>query len=161
MKTIRVFGDYSIVSEKVDKCPCKYDDSIIIIALIDAVISIFFVTVAAELEKVIFLILFLIIGCIGFFGGFIIREFLTNCGIQIELRHNKQTYYDGFSIFGTKLYQFTNNSDYDANQIINIIDDLEKYANEVDIANKAQEDEKRAEHKTCCNKYKSVIAKVK
>jgi hypothetical protein len=157
METLRIFGHYSIVSEKIDNCPCKYDDSISLMTVFIGLISAVFFVAAIEFGVLIFIIAFSIICVIGFFGGLIICAETCSCGIKIKL---KDTDYIDLTII-SKQIQFTNNPENDALEIKTIIDDFEKYFNKIDITNKNREYEKLKLQKECCDKYKSVIKMVR
>jgi len=157
-QTIREFGHYKITSEKVDECPCKYDDLISLMVMLDSLVSaLFFIASAQQHGEIMFVIVFFVIGIISFIGGLYILHSTNNCGVTIKLKDND---YNNFDI-KSKSFQFTNNLDCDALEIKNIISGFENYANEIDIVNKKREDEERMKSKLCCSKYKSVIERVK
>jgi hypothetical protein len=155
MEILRTFGHYSIVSEKIDKCPCKYNEYIILMSM-GFVTTLFFIALL-QTDDLIYFIVFNIIGFIGCFGGLYISDSLYNCGVEIKLKDNN--YID--VTIKSKLFQLTSNPNRDALEIKNIMDNFEKYANKIDIVNKKREDEEHMKSKLCCNKYKSVIQKVK
>lgn len=158
METLRSFGHYSIVSEQIDNCLSEYDYIILFMTPVIGIFSTMFFLISALYDGALaFTILFLIIGFVGYFVGLYILESTCGCGVIIKLCDNnyKDYYLKEIS------YQFTDNPDYDASEIKNIIDEFEKYANRIDIVNKKREEEKLKLQKECCNKYKSVITKVK
>jgi hypothetical protein len=156
-QTIREFGHYKITSEKIDDCPCKYDDFIILMAMSIGLFSALFCVASIQCKDLIFSCIFFIIGVVGCLGGLYISDSTYNCGTKISLKDINYTDLD----IKSESFQFTKNPDSDALEIENIISGFEKYANEIDIVNKKREDEKRMKSKLCCNKYKSVIEKVK
>jgi len=157
VETLRTFGHYSIVSEKIDECHSKYADSIETMILFIGLFSALFFVASFQFNALIFIFAFLFIGAIGFFGGILISQSTYGCGTIIRLKDNN---HDDLTVRSNS-YQFTDNPDIDAREIKNIMDDFEKYANEIDAANKRREDEEHMKSKLCCNKYKSVIQKVK
>jgi hypothetical protein len=154
MQTIREFGDYMILCEKIDKCPCEYDDSISCLALLIGLFSALFAYISLHLNNTpLFSVAFIIIGNVGFWGGILISDYTHSCGVKIEL--------GGKNTNITRLYQFTKNSDYDAEQITKIADEMEEHANKIGARNTEIENKNHAKSAECCDKYKSVITKVK
>jgi hypothetical protein len=110
-----------------------------------------------SLDNTVYAFIFFIIYCISGIILLLSRHFAFGCGTIISLKYNKDR---GF-IINSNSYQFTNNPDYDASEIKKIVDDFEKCANELNIANKKCEEEQEKLKLDCCNKYKSVMQKVK
>lgn len=156
METLRTIGNYSITSEKVDDCPHKYHDDIGMCCMCVCCISLLLCLIFLQNNNMIYALILFIITCIS---GFILISILkyNGCGTRISLKNNEDRGY----IIGSNSYQFTNNPDYDALEIKKIVDDFERYANELDAANKKREEEQERLKRECCNKYKSVIQKVK
>lgn len=157
METLRTFGHYSIISEKIDNLPCKYDSEISLMAVSVMFFAAIFSFISSQCHALIFTGVFLIITTIGLFGGLCISDSTCGCGVKIVLKDNN---YSDLTIISKSL-QFTNNPDFDTLEIKTMLDDFEKYANKIDIANKKHAEEKLKSQKECCNKYKSVIQKVK
>jgi hypothetical protein len=157
METLRTFGHYSIVSEKVDRCPCKDGDFLELTTMGVGFFSALFFVMSSSVNALTFALSFFVIGCVGFFGGIIISDSTYECGVKIRLKDNN---YNDCTVKSIS-YQFTNNPETDALEIKKIMDDFEEYANKIDIATKTREEEESKIKKECCNKYKSVIQKVK
>jgi hypothetical protein len=157
MQIIREFGKYKIVGEKVDRCPCEYVDGVDFWAYVIGALSFSCIFVSLNYQNILYSTGFSFIFLITFALGCLISDCWYSCGIKVKLMNAD---YIDLTIRSVS-YQFTNNPDYDAQEITKIADELEKYANEIDLKNKKVEDEKRAKSDECCNKYKSVITKVK
>lgn len=164
METLRTFGNYSITSEKDDKCPCKYQENICSWCMLIGMFSPIFCITFFNNSDTIHAIIFFFITIITIFVIIGVLQFGYGCGIRIRLEDNSYksptNSYSDITI-KSKQYQFTNNPDYDASEIKKIVDEFEKYANELDATNKKREEEQQRLKQECCNKYKSVIQKVK
>lgn len=157
MQTLRTFGHYNIVSEKIDLCPCKYNDEISMLIIATIFLPAIFCIMAASFGNTTYTLAFLLIGGIGAISGYFILDSTFGCGTKIILKDNNHNNCE----VKTFLYQFTDNPDADASEIKKIMDDFENYANEIDITDKKRKLEKSKSAKECCDKYKSVIQKVK
>ena len=157
MQTIRGFGKYNIVGEKVDKCPWKYLNTIEFWSLYIGFLSFFCIFASANYQNILGCVVFSSIFGVTLVVGCGLSDCWYSCGIKVKLMN---TDYVDLTIRSVS-YQFTNNPDYDAEQITKIADELEEHANKIDLKNKKVEDEKRAKSDECCNKYKYVITKVK
>ena len=149
MESLREFSHYSVVSEKIDNCPWKY--TVIVDTWAAAIIIISFVgiCISANVQNVLCMICFGCVCAINIILGCLLSDSWYSCGVTIKLYDEN---YGDCAIL-KKSYQFTDNPDYDALEIKTILDEFESYANEI---------EKWEEEKLeCCNKYKSVIQKVK
>lgn len=153
METLRTIKNYSITSEKVDDCPHNYHDDICIICMVVGFISLLLCLNSLKNNNMIYALILFIITCIS--GFILILSFKYNgCGTIIRLNENNK-------IISSKSYQFTENPDCDVLEIKKIVDEFEKYANELNATNKKREEEQQKLKMECCNKYKSVIQKVK
>lgn len=157
METLRVFGHYSVVSEKVDKCPWKHLDTVDFWSLMIELTCFIGILSSLNYQSVVYFLIFLSISVITVIIGCTITDCWYSCGIKVKLKDNN---HDDLTI-KSDLYQFTDNPNSDALEIKTIVDGFEKYANEIDAANKQREEEKIKLQKECCSKYKSVIQKVK
>ncbi len=157
METLREFSHYSVVSEKIDKCPWKYVDIIDGWAFIIGVVSIIGIVASANIRDIYSCVCFISLFFITLSIGICLSDCWYSCGSIIKLSDNNYKHYYLKEIS----YQFTDNSDYDAVEIKTIIDGFEVYANKIDAENKKQDEEQLKSQKECCNKYKSVIRKVK
>lgn len=157
MQTLRTFGHYGIVSEKIDRCPCKYNDEIFMLIVATTFLPAMLCITAASFGNTTYTLAFLLIGGIGAISGYFILDSSFGCGTKIILKDNNHNNCD-VKIF---YYQFTDNPDTDALEIEKIMNEFEAYANELDASNKKREEEEQKLKNMCCDKYKSVISKVK
>jgi len=157
METLRKFGHNSVVSEKIDNCPWKYINIINMWADIITTISFVGMFVSVYVQNVLSMICFGCVCAINIILGCLLTDSWYSCGVTIKL------YYENYGDCAIlkKSYQFTENPDYDALEIKTILDEFESYANKIDAENEKWEEEKLKSQKECCNKYKSVIQKVK
>lgn len=152
--TSKTIGKYTVVVEKLDECPCKYEDIIEILGLLDMIMIPAIGLVIAvnlssvELAGIAIAAPFLWIGAVSKFSNH-----LRGCGCKISL----------YGMGGEKrnYYQFTDNPNTDVAEVQKIVDRYTaiantQHANDIALANKTAD-----KRKDCCTRYNGIMEKVK
>jgi hypothetical protein len=159
LRTIQ--GNYDIVSMKRDNCSYRHFDILYFVTWVTIIVAVVAgFLLAAKENSALPLVIWIADFIYMLIADYILYE-MRGCGVRLELTHHPSR--SGI-YFASREYMFSDNIEEDAKNIELLAKGLENYALQMEEDKKKDSErmkEKELQSKQCCDRYKTIMEKVK